>query len=41
MLSKAKTIEAVERMEKLFPNAHCELNHETPFQLLIATILSE
>ena len=40
MLSKAKTIEAVERMEKLFPNAHCELNHETPFQLLIATILS-
>ena len=40
MLSKAKTIEAVERMEKLFPNAHCELNHETAFQLLIATILS-
>jgi endonuclease III len=29
-----------QRLDKLFPNAHCELNHETPFQLLIATILS-
>ena len=40
MLSKAKTLQAVLEMQKLFPYAHCELNHETPFQLLIATILS-
>lgn len=32
--------EIVDEMEKLFPNAHCELKHESPFQLLIATILS-
>lgn len=32
--------EIVDEMEKLFPNAHCELKHETAFQLLIATILS-
>ncbi|MCT4586162.1 MAG: endonuclease III [Peptostreptococcaceae bacterium] len=27
-------------LEKLHPNAKCELNHDSPFQLLIATILS-
>ena len=40
MLSKSKTLQAVLEMQKLFPDAHCELDHETPFQLLIATILS-
>ena len=40
MLSKAKTLQAVLEMQKLFPDAHCELDHDTPFQLLIATILS-
>ena len=40
MLSKAKTLQAVLKMQKMFPDAHCELNHETPFQLLVATILS-
>ena len=25
---------------KLYPDAHCELNHENPYQLLVATILS-
>ncbi|MBY0516212.1 MAG: endonuclease III [Bacteriovoracaceae bacterium] len=35
---KAKIV--YERLSKKFPDAHCELNHETPFQLLIATILS-
>ena len=40
MLSKAKTLQAVLEMQKMFPDAHCELNHETPFQLLVATILS-
>ena len=40
MLSKRKTIEAVQTMRDLFPDAHCELNHRNAFELLIATILS-
>ena len=40
MLSKTKTIEAVQTMGDLFPDAHCELNHRNTFELLIATILS-
>lgn len=32
--------EILDHMERLFPNAHCELNHETPFQLLVAVVLS-
>jgi endonuclease III len=35
-----KAAEIYLRLEKAHPNAHCELNHEGPFQLLIATILS-
>jgi len=27
-------------LDELYPKAHCELNFETPFQLLVATILS-
>jgi endonuclease III len=27
-------------LDGLYPDAHCELNFETPFQLLVATILS-
>ena len=27
-------------MELHYPGAHCELHHETPFQLLVATVLS-
>jgi endonuclease III len=30
----------VDGLEELYPDAHCELNFETPFQLLVATILS-
>ena len=30
----------LERLEGLYPDAYCELDHENPFQLLIATILS-
>ncbi|MBO5884819.1 MAG: endonuclease III [Clostridia bacterium] len=30
----------VEYLEKLFPNAVCELDYKTPFQLLVAVILS-
>lgn len=27
-------------LEQLYPDAHCELNHSSPFELLVATILS-
>src|SRR6266511_6087131 len=27
-------------LDQLYPDAHCELDFETPFQLLVATILS-
>lgn len=29
-----------ERLSKVHPDAHCELNHSNPFELLVATILS-
>lgn len=32
--------EVYTRLKKLYPDAHCELNHSNPFELLIATILS-
>ena len=32
--------EMLDEIEKIFPDAHCELNHETPFQLLVAVVLS-
>ena len=39
--SESGRIEAiVDGLEELYPDAHCELSFETPFQLLIATILS-
>lgn len=34
------TRELYARLRTLYPDAHCELDHETPLQLLIATILS-
>lgn len=37
---KEKASEIYRRLTRAFPDAHCELDHETPFQLLIATILS-
>ena len=40
MLSKEKTMEAMERMYQMFPDAVGELHSESPFQLLIAVILS-
>jgi endonuclease III len=30
----------VERLRKVHPDAHCELDHSNPFELLLATILS-
>ncbi len=32
--------EILDEIEKIFPNAQCELNHDTPFQLLVAVVLS-
>ncbi|MGX6970942.1 endonuclease III [Vagococcus bubulae] len=40
MLSKKRTMEAIDLMKELYPNAKGELNHDTPFQYLIAVILS-
>lgn len=40
MISVEKTQIALEKMYQLFPNAYGELDHNTPFQLLIAVILS-
>ena len=36
----ARTLEIIKRLKKAYPDAHCALNHTTPFELLIATILS-
>jgi endonuclease-3 len=38
--AKARADEVVRRLEKMYPDARCALNHENAFQLLIATILS-
>lgn len=40
MLSKKKYLEVLAIIEEMFPDAHGELEWETPFQLLIAVILS-
>ena len=32
--------EILDEMEKIFPNAKCELYHESPFQLIVAVVLS-
>ena len=40
MLGKERTQKVLAIMYEMFPNAKCELNYQTPFQLLIAVILS-
>ncbi|MDS0526866.1 endonuclease III [Clostridium sp. SHJSY1] len=37
---KQKTKKILETLKETYPDAKCELNYETPFQLLVATILS-
>lgn len=37
---KQRALEALERLKRLYPEATCSLDYETPVQLLIATILS-
>lgn len=40
MLTKKQWEFCLETIEEMFPHAHCELRHENPFELLIATLLS-
>ncbi|MGL5634520.1 MAG: endonuclease III [Sarcina sp.] len=37
---RARTKRVLEELKKEYPDAKCELNYETPFQLLVATALS-
>lgn len=37
---KERALNLLEDLYAHYPNPHCELNHQNPFQLLIATILS-
>jgi len=40
MLTKAQIRFCLDEMEKMFPDAQCELNHNNPFELVIAVLLS-
>ena len=35
-----RTQKIISALKRVYPDAHCELNHENPLQLLVATILS-
>lgn len=37
---KQHTAEIIKRLKKMYPDAHCALNHSNAFELLVATILS-
>ena len=39
-ISKAHALHTLDRLEASYPDAHCALLHDNPWQLLIATILS-
>jgi endonuclease-3 len=36
----APPLEALAKLREVHPDAHCELDHEGPFELLVATVLS-
>ncbi|KHD84519.1 endonuclease III [Heyndrickxia ginsengihumi] len=40
MLNKQQIRYCLDEMGKMFPDAHCELNHSNPFELVIAVALS-
>lgn len=40
LLTKRETVEVIERLANIYPDAKCALNFTTPFELLIATMLS-
>ncbi len=37
---RARALEVLARLKQIYPKAICELTHDNPFQLLVATILS-
>lgn len=40
LLNKKEVDEVLDILEECYPDAHCELEHNSPFELLVATILS-
>jgi endonuclease III len=40
MKKQDQALEVFKRLKKLYPDAHCELHHSSPYELLVATILS-
>ncbi|MCL2864858.1 MAG: endonuclease III [Lachnospiraceae bacterium] len=40
MLNHAQILYCLEEMGHMFPDAHCELNHSNPFELVVAVSLS-
>ena len=40
MKKKDRALEVFNRLKTIYPDAHCELIHSNPFELLVATILS-
>lgn len=40
MLTKKQVLYALDEIDEMFPDAHCELIHSNPFELLIAVLLS-
>jgi endonuclease III len=40
LLTKKQIREALDTMGEMFPEAHCELHHSNPFELMIAVLLS-
>jgi endonuclease-3 len=39
-IARERATETYAKLRVLHPDAHCELNHQTPFQLLVSTVLS-
>jgi len=40
MLTRAQLTEVSDTMRRMFPDAHCELTHRNPFELVVAVALS-
>lgn len=40
MMAVMTTDDILDILEEMFPNAHCELEHKNPFELLVAVVLS-
>ncbi len=40
LVPKQQALEALRKLEARYPDAHCELDHKSPFELLVSTVLS-